>query len=478
MKTGNRYFFFGLIIVIFCACNLRKKDSGVSRTFPKAGVIHERIVNSFDSTQHYTLYIPQAKDSLPKPCIIFFDPHGDGLLPVSMYKSLADKFGFILTGSLDSKNGMAPEAIDRVVMNLFQEVKRGLPVDSTRIYLAGFSGGARVATLTGLYKVPAKGVIACGAGLAGASSSPTYRIDYFGMAGLGDFNMNEMYELDYPLSQVGLRYVISIFPGIHEWPRQKYMQEAFQWFALNAIRDEKAPINSVFVNQLKDEMKHKALDQKKAGYYLSAKETLDKSLKFFGGITDTMDLSKERNSLLRDPAFIVQQNTRRRTMIDEESERKATMAALSEKEPGWWKDYLGKLNSGEEKRLKRLMDDSTAVTQPEWANLEAQNRDQRLLAFLRLLCYMNATAALTAENPDMSEKIVSIYRAADPANPEPFYLSAILSARKKDNSGALEMLERSIQLGFKDKARMTSQEEFATLRESTRFYDLMQTIKP
>jgi hypothetical protein len=174
----------------------------------------------------------------------------------------------------------------------------------------------------------------------------------------------------------------------------------------------------------------------------------------------------------------MQQNTRKRIMVEEENERKATMAALSEKEPAWWKNYLGRLNSGEDKRQKRMMDDSTVLTQQEWTNLESQYRDQRLLAFLRLLCYMNATAALTSENPELTEKIVAIYCEADPANPEPFYLSAILSARKKDEAGSLKMLDKSIQLGFRDKARMASQEEFAALRESSRFYDLMQTIKP
>src|ERR1044072_6872036 len=53
------------------------------------------------------VYLPVSfqPDSL-YPVLIFFDRAGDGKVPVEKYKSLADKWEFILVGSNYTKNGM------------------------------------------------------------------------------------------------------------------------------------------------------------------------------------------------------------------------------------------------------------------------------------------------------------------------------------------------------------------------------------
>src|SRR5882672_10577374 len=70
-----------------------------------AGKIIDSVICKADHTQSYALYIPAKGNGFALPVIYFFDPHGSGAFPLGKYKSLADKYGFIIIGSNNSKNG-------------------------------------------------------------------------------------------------------------------------------------------------------------------------------------------------------------------------------------------------------------------------------------------------------------------------------------------------------------------------------------
>src|SRR5690349_7723917 len=111
-----RYIF--LIVLSLCAIACANKQpsndvtTGINDTatsaviattadsFP-AGKIIEHIICRGDATQSYALYIPPRNEKFT--VIYFFDPHGDGALPLKKYKSLADKYNFVLIGSNNSK---------------------------------------------------------------------------------------------------------------------------------------------------------------------------------------------------------------------------------------------------------------------------------------------------------------------------------------------------------------------------------------
>ena len=57
------------------------------------------VVCKADASQSYALYIPARGNGEALPVVYFFDPHGDGALPLAKYKALADSYNFILIGN-------------------------------------------------------------------------------------------------------------------------------------------------------------------------------------------------------------------------------------------------------------------------------------------------------------------------------------------------------------------------------------------
>ena len=490
----------GIILALLVSCSLVSCTSGSlkvteAKKMPEKGVVHQKLYIRGDSARSYALYFPRStagkgangqvdegtrgRDDLGKfPLVIAFDPQGNGGLPVEKYKKLAEKYGFILAGSNNSKNGLPPDEIDNIVIGLRKELIDSYPVDTNRIFLMGFSGGARIASLAGFYKTQVAGVIACGAGLAGASAPPVFKIDYFGIAGMGDFNMNEMVELDYPLTQAGLRHVIKTYQGIHAWPPADVMESAFQWFSLNSMKDGIVPKNETIIQEIMSAFEKKVDTLISCGQFLEAANTCMEAIAFGDGLDSTGIYSDKLVSIENMPRYQIQAKYRKKLMELEESERKMLIEALTDKDLKWWKEFEVRSTKYEVRTRNDAGCKIKVLSEDEWQRREETFKNQRVLAYVRLLAYMNANSVLTSKNEEAAVKIVTIYEIVDPENPEPCYMQAILSARKSNTKEALQQLDQAIGKGFKDKLRMAEQPEFRSLKETPGFYDLLQKIKP
>src|SRR5688572_27096883 len=75
--------------------------------FPKGKVI-EKVVCKADASLSYALYLPSNYAANKKwPVVYGFDPGARGLMPVEQFKEAAEKYGYIVIGSNDSRNGPA-----------------------------------------------------------------------------------------------------------------------------------------------------------------------------------------------------------------------------------------------------------------------------------------------------------------------------------------------------------------------------------
>jgi len=462
----------GCVLAAFSiSCTYKGHDRVcTNKSLPQAGVLHT-IACTDNPGRSYALYVPplQTPQGSGKngkqfyPVIIAFDPHGDGKLPLSLYKELADKFGFIMMGSMDAKNGLPQEEVREIVAALIKEVFTVYPVDTNRIYFLGFSGGARVATMAAMYQVPVKGVIGCGAGFGGGDQPIRYKFDYFGIAGTADFNMSELLELDEPLSHAGVRHVITAFPGKHEWPPVEEMDEAFSWITLNAMRDGMIKKDDAFISNLMNTFNSRIEMLTAKNQLIAAADACREAVVFITGLGSAEKWKSELISLEMKPAYQSQVAYRNNVLKKEGEEKQQLMQALQSKDLSWWKEWI--------------RSHAAHVTRHENINPEDTLKDRRLLAFLSLYCYMNANAALAKQNEDAAIKIIAIYEMADAPNAEPNYMRAILFARRTEYDHAIDQLKIAASKGFSDKQRLSVQPEFLAMQSSPAWIDLLKSIK-
>ena len=100
----------------------------------------------FDSSkQTYELYVPERKD--PKklvPALMFISAGDEPAGWKAFEKTCKDK-GFAFIGIRGAGNSVpAPKRI-RIVLDCFDDARKRVPLDADRTYIAGFSGGARMA---------------------------------------------------------------------------------------------------------------------------------------------------------------------------------------------------------------------------------------------------------------------------------------------------------------------------------------------
>jgi len=113
---------------------------------------------------------------------------------------------------------------------LLDQVEKDYAVDPKRVYVTGFSGGARVASGMGLAsRDQVTGVAAFGAGLPNGARLPKEAgVLFFAGAGLDDFNLPEMRQLAADLDAAAIPNRLEIWDQA-SW--EQYSEQQEQHFA-------------------------------------------------------------------------------------------------------------------------------------------------------------------------------------------------------------------------------------------------------
>lgn len=214
-------------------------------TLPQGEVLAQ-VACAADASQTYALYVPRSFDPAQKSPVLFcFDPGARGRVPVDRFKEAAEKFGWIVAGSNNSRNG-SWEANAAAIKAMVGDVTRHLPIDPKRLYVAGLSGGARVACQIALGGL-AQGVIACSAGFPASETPRKIGFAFFGTAGQTDFNHRELRRVDRELEDRKAVHRVVIFDGGHEWLPAALALDALAWLELHAMRTGLRPADPAWV---------------------------------------------------------------------------------------------------------------------------------------------------------------------------------------------------------------------------------------
>src|SRR6266496_1939550 len=149
------------------------------------GQIVEKLECLNDSSQSYALYLPSNYTPARKwPILYALDPGARGKTPVEHFKAAAEKYGWILAGSNNSRNGPWRRSAD-AWSAMTKDTHQRFSIDDDRVYATGFSGGARMALqIAQLCQDCLAGVIASGAGFpAGLAPSTSMHFLFFGTTG-------------------------------------------------------------------------------------------------------------------------------------------------------------------------------------------------------------------------------------------------------------------------------------------------------
>ncbi|MBN2347098.1 MAG: hypothetical protein JXO51_12010 [Candidatus Aminicenantes bacterium] len=195
------------------------------------GRIIDPVVCLRDADHSYALYLPPGYTAERAwPVLYCLDPGGRGQAPVALFREAAERFGWILVGSNNLRNGPWGEIL-AAARAFWSDTRARLAIDDSRVYAAGFSGGARAACGLGrLLSIRLAGVIGCGAGLPEwLEPADLSGVPWFGTVGLRDFNYGEMQELDFWLRRLGTPARLRIFHGEHRWPPPAVALEAVAW---------------------------------------------------------------------------------------------------------------------------------------------------------------------------------------------------------------------------------------------------------
>ncbi len=195
------------------------------------GQVIDPVISLQDPAQSYALYLPSNYATGRRwPIMFCFDPGGRGAIPVALFRAAAEKYGWILIASNNSRNGPWKDVYEAAGA-VWDDAHARLRIDDSRVYAAGFSGGARVACgLARLLNIRPAGVIGCGGGLPEwLAPADMAGIPWFGTVGRKDFNYGEMKELEKELLHLGFPCRLSVFPGKHSWPPSELAMAAVTW---------------------------------------------------------------------------------------------------------------------------------------------------------------------------------------------------------------------------------------------------------
>ncbi|MFH2141334.1 MAG: hypothetical protein ABIJ97_02845 [Bacteroidota bacterium] len=434
------YYNFLLICIFVYSCNPKfEKDYN---TLSEKSIFLNQIIN--DSLNSYTYFVPSYYDTNKVwPVIFFFDPQAKGEIPLKKYKKLGENYGYILIGSNKSRNGMNEQEQLAVFRNIKLSVKNMFSIHVSRIYTAGFSGGARVSSGIAINEGGINGVIACGAGFPQVNKPIKNQFHFISLVGIKDFNYPELVLLHKNLDNIKMRNEFISFEGNHEWPGEEIMEKAFLWLEINAMRDNIKSKDDSIIDLIEKDFN---IQIEKARSSFEKFTIAIKAVSYLNGIKDITCFNSIIDSLQN--SEIVQETlaSEINNMNNEIIEHQSYMENLSLKDFYWWK-----------KEITRLK------------NIELKSRDYeslktcRTLNYISLLMFMNANSAINQNNTVQAKEVLELYEIADPENPDVYYLYSLYFATLKDTLSAEKYLNIAITKGFDDSVRLFSEKKMNIL---------------
>jgi predicted esterase len=441
------------------------------------GHLVERVEALNDSSQSYALYLPSNYTPDRKwPVLYAFDPGARGRVPVERFKEAAEKYGWIVLGSNNSRNGPW-----NVVVNawnaMLTDTHQRFAIDDERTYATGFSGGARAAVRIAAACKCIAGVVANGAGFpVDLAPSSQMHFVFFGAAGVDDFNYAELKSLEEPLTKAGIIHRVQTFAGRHEWPPVPVATAAVQWMELQAMKGGKQPRDDNFISATWQQFLREARTLEAAKRYSEAYQLYLGLAASFKGLRDVAEIETKVNQLGNSrelKAAIREEQAQIKKQRELESRINTLIAA---------RDGGASINQTEEgvdagNLLPKILND---LRKQSRASEDSTDRRiaRRVLDGLFVGLFEQGIGLLQAEkNYASSIKSLKLATEVNPDRPGAFFYLAWAYAGNRDKKKALQSLTTAVEKGFSDAAMITANNAFDSLRNEPQYQQIMARLQ-
>lgn len=424
--------------------------------FPK-GKLLEKVACAKNPDYTYALYVPTSFEPTKKwPVLFCFDPGARGRVPVERFMAAAEKCGYIVAGSNNSRNGPI-DANVKAINAMIQDVDHYLPLDPARLYAAGLSGGARVACALASNTDLFKGVILCGAAFSGGEVPSELRFVVFGTAGMTDFNYLELRQLDRELDDRKAPHRVVMHAGSHEWLPGDLALDALQWLDLQAMRRGAKPKDPT-------EIEAQFTARRAAAAALTALPDHHRALRGlvadFKSLTDIGGVEKELSALSASREWSEAAKAERKFEQREEALRTNLDEAIANQAGGAVKKLAADLRTKEAAMGSPEGQMAFRVLQGSYAGCGEQSRE-----------------LLRRDRFGDAETLLEMMTLMRPERPQAFFDYARCLAHRGDKKKAIAALQQAAAAGFKDTARVESEKTFAGLHGDPAFNALVSAMR-
>jgi predicted esterase len=475
-----------LVLLLFITTRFAVQAQDNQTVIPLGQVV-EKVVCTRDPNQTYALYLPSNYVSTRKwPILYALDPAARGKVPVERFKEAAEKFGWIIVGSNNSRNASTQSSID-AWNAMTRDTTQRFSIDDSRAYAAGFSGGARMALmLAAQCKDCLAGVIAGGAGFPeGIEPAATMHFALFSTAGTEDFNFAEVRSLDEKLTRAGIAHQIEIFEGRHEWAPSSVAVNALAWMELKAFKSDERQLPSKLNDWWNSRLKQarELEDGKKVYEAYQVYMELTSAVK---GLRDVAELENKVNDLrnsreVRDAIRDEQQQIRKQRELEGQiigligaSER------LNQQDDNASSNRTSQTNDDGLDAKTRLQGILNELRRQSKAEQDSATRRvaRRVLSGQYIGLFERGSNYLQNQKRyDEAVRLLTLATEIDSERAGAFYYLAWAYNARGEKKKSLKALQTAVDKGFADAAALESNKAFDSLRDDPQYQKIVSTLK-
>jgi predicted esterase len=431
------------------------------------GTLIERVPCAGDPTQTFTLYLPPGYTRETRwPVLFVFDPRGRGTAAAEIFRPGAERFGWILASSNDTRSDGPWEPNQRAVAAMWPHVLQSYAVDPDRIYAAGFSGGASVAWTLASNGAPLAGIIA-----SGGPDLPDVKVPagvgWFGAVGRADFNFLPVKTTAARFEQAGARWRLETFDGPHQWLPAELATRAMAWFDALALDRGAGENDRRLEERARDELAY-ASALKGSARLLDARRAFATIARDYPRTPSADTAASELAAFDADPAF---RKAARDAIEIDERERDRIAGLLPVLKRLWTPELPPAVALVRDLRIATLRRNAAG------SGYAAESARRSLEGIFVQVSFYIWREFETAKEWERAAASLRIATAIHDDRPRLWFDLAAAEAMRRRKGAALEALERAVELGFRDADRLQSDERFASLRDDDGFRELVARIK-